>query len=464
MPAALEAARLELARGRVVPRRGRTGSSGWATPACPMVTDVAQYSVRGGIVDVYGFGMTQPARAEFWDDACVALRAFDLSSQRSTGPLERVTVLPVDPRAALDEGARVRRSLLDLLPAGTLVVEEDGAASASRTRCAARGPRRSTTRTWRGGSARRCRRAPSCSCRAGGVDSPRAARFARLAPSARRTASGSRWCRRPTSRATSPGCGRRTASRRWCCATTRGSSSASRSCWARAGASPSARTLAVGALDGGFAIPGLAVFTDHEMFRRARRIRRPRRYRQASPLGAVAALKPGDAVVHLEHGIGIYRGLQTIAVGDGTLDVAAVEYHGGDLLHVPLYRIDQLERYRGVDADGAEAPVPRLDHLGGKRWARVRRQAEESVHRMAAELLDLYARRKLTPGFAFPPDTKWQRELESSFLYEDTPDQRRATDGGEGGHGAGAADGPAGRRRRRATARPRSRCARPSRR
>jgi len=147
MPAALEAARLELAAASSFRDAvGRLARMGYAR--VPMVTDVAQYSVRGGIVDVYGFGMPQPARAEFWDDACIALRAFDLSSQRSVGPLERVTVLPVDPRAALDEGTRVRRggprdeaessgqrvggvvpgsppvrrSLLDLLPAAALVV------------------------------------------------------------------------------------------------------------------------------------------------------------------------------------------------------------------------------------------------------------------------------------------------------------------------------------------------------
>src|SRR5205823_11416808 len=74
-------------------------------------------------------------------------------------------------------------------------------------------------------------------------------------------------------------------------------------------------TLVVGALDGGFVLPGLRVLTDHEIFRRARRLRRPRRYRTAAPAAAAGALRPGDYVVHLEHGIGIYRGLQTITVG-----------------------------------------------------------------------------------------------------------------------------------------------------
>src|SRR6266540_3666125 len=187
-------------------------------------------------------------------------------------------------------------------------------------------------------------------------------------------------------------------------------------------------TLAVGALDGGFVLPGLRVLTDHEIFRRARRLRRPRRYREAAPTAATRALKAGDYVVHLEHGIGIYRGIQTIAVGaeGGALEVAVVEDEGNERLNVPLYRLDQLEPYRA--AENGDAPPPRLHHLGATTWQRQREKARAAIQRMAAELLDLYARRELAPGFAFPPDTPWQRELESAFLYEDTPDQRRASE------------------------------------
>jgi transcription-repair coupling factor (superfamily II helicase) len=186
-------------------------------------------------------------------------------------------------------------------------------------------------------------------------------------------------------------------------------------------------TLALGALDAGFVLPTLRVLTDHEIFRRARRLRRPRRYRSASP-GAAAtgegALTLGGYVVHLEHGIGIYRGLQTIPVGEGTLDVAVLEYEGGDRLNVPLYRLDQLEPYRA--AGNGDAPPPRLHRLGATTWQRQRDRTRAAIRRMAEELLDLYARRQIASGYAFPPDTPWQRELESAFLYEDTPDQRRA--------------------------------------
>src|SRR5580765_7300771 len=155
----------------------------------------------------------------------------------------------------------------------------------------------------------------------------------------------------------------------------------------------------------------LRVLTDHEIFRRARRLRRPRRYRQAAPSAATGQLQGGDYVVHLDHGIGIYSGIATIQVGEATLEVAIVEYEGGDRLNVPLYRLDQLERYRASGEDG-DRPPPRIHRLGGSTWQRVREKTRQAIKRMAAELLDLYARRRVTGGYAFPPDTKWQRELE----------------------------------------------------
>src|SRR5439155_4739240 len=145
-------------------------------------------------------------------------------------------------------------------------------------------------------------------------------------------------------------------------------------------------TLALGALHGGFAMPGLTVLTDHEIFRRARRIRRLRRYRQAVSSVTAGSLTPGAYVVHLEHGIGIYRGIETIAVGDGTMEVAVLEYEGGDRLSVPLYRLDQIEPFRSAPADGGDAPPPRLDRLGSTRWRKQRAVTERAIRELAVEL------------------------------------------------------------------------------
>jgi transcription-repair coupling factor (superfamily II helicase) len=143
--------------------------------------------------------------------------------------------------------------------------------------------------------------------------------------------------------------------------------------------------------------------------------------------GAITALKSGDFVVHLEHGVGIYRGLQTIFVGESTVEVAVIEYEGGDRLNVPLYRIDQIERYRAAGEGDGDAAPPRLHKLGGKRWAQQRERTRVAIQEMTVELLDLYARRQVASRPPHFPDTAWQRQLESSFLFEDTPDQRKAT-------------------------------------
>jgi transcription-repair coupling factor (superfamily II helicase) len=430
VPAALERARvvLEAGQGKGEGGRGlsatvqRLGEMGYAR--VPTVTEVAQFSVRGGILDVYGFGMAAPARIEWWGDEIVSLRSFDLDTQRSGDGIARITVLPVTTEVSgtQRDAGRVRSSLLELLPSDVLVIADQESAVA-----------REVERAWADAAhhldvARRLGEEPPS--RDELFVEPAAwhaafGRFGRVALGAVETdqrfplappESIDRDLKRLRQIVASPPstvilCDNEGQLERL--EELLGTDRA---------------TLAVGALDGGFVLPALRVLTDHEIFRRARRLRRPRRYRSAAAATAARPLAPGDYVVHLEHGIGIYRGLQTIPVGagGGTLEVAVVEYEGGDRLNVPLYRIDQLEPYR--TAGDGDAPPPRLHHLGGTTWQRQRDKTRAAIRLMAADLLDLYARRQLASGFAFPTDTAWQRELESAFLYEDTPDQRRASE------------------------------------
>ncbi len=430
VPAALASLRLVLAAGPVPGAAGpasfsavieRLEAMGYAR--VPTVTEVAQFSVRGGILDVYGFGMAAPARIEWWGDEIQSLRAFDLDSQRSGEPIERVTILPARTEAgAPGQGEQVRSSLLDLLPSDALIAVEQEAAleqevdrawseAAHHLEVARRLGEEPPPRDalfmdpagWRGrlgGFARLALNAADATLRfplappdAVDRDIRRLRRIVASEPSTVILCDNEGQLERLEELLETAGA-----------------------------------TLVVGALDGGFLVPGLRVLTDHEIFRRPRRLRRPRRYREATASAATRALRPGDYVVHLEHGIGLYRGMQTIAVGaeGGTLEVAVVEYEGGARLNVPLYRLDQLEPYRA--AGNGDAPPPRLHRLGATTWQRQRDKTRGAIRRMATELLDLYARRQLAPGFAFPPDTPWQRELESAFLYEDTPDQRRASE------------------------------------
>jgi transcription-repair coupling factor (superfamily II helicase) len=398
------------------------------------VTEVAEFSVRGGIVDVYGFGMAAPARVEWWGDEIASLRAFDLTSQRSGEELRGVTVLPITTgalrsSAPLPLGSSAplpsRRTLLELLPTDTLFVQEAAGPDADEV-----------SRAWREAEhhleiARKL--GEDVPSRDAIFEEPerwrgRLGDFARLvtrdeSPDLQFGFFPPERIDRDLNRLRSLLHG--SPSTLILC-DNEGQLERLEELLEDGGRRAVNAQLAIGALDGGFVMPLLRVLTDHEIFRRARRLRRARRYRQAAPSGATGALSAGDYVVHLDHGIGIYRGIETVRVGEATLEAAVVEYEGGDRLNVPLYRLDQLERYRAGGEDG-DRPPPRLHRLGGSTWQRVREKTRQAIKAMAAELLDLYARRQVAAATPVPPDTRWQRELESSFLYEDTPDQRKAT-------------------------------------
>jgi transcription-repair coupling factor (superfamily II helicase) len=433
IPAAVARARLDVRKGsapswsEVVDRLTVMGYQ-----RSPSVRDVGQFAVRGGIIDAYGFGMADPVRLEWWEDDLVSLRTFDLDSQRSLGETDAVTVLPFRPGDDDDPDAGhagdARQSLWELLPADTLVVVDRDVDATT------------VPRVWEEAAhhlevaARRGEWVPGresillppdrwsdhwdATARIDlvgtegdhdlGLTAPPAIerKIGRIADIARRTPvlvlcdNEGQLERLEEILGEAPGGHARL---------------------------PDGLTLALGSLSGGFAMPELVVLTDHEVFRRARRLRRARRYQEALGDDVARSLAPGDYVVHLEHGVGLYRGIDTISAGEsGPIEVAVVEYEGGDRLNVPLYRLDQLEPFR-VSDDG-ERLQPKLHRLGGRQWHRQRRKTESAIKQMAAELLELYARRAIATGYAFPPDTRWQRELESAFLYEDTPDQRTATD------------------------------------
>lgn len=132
-------------------------------------------------------------------------------------------------------------------------------------------------------------------------------------------------------------------------------------------------------------------------------------------------LKPGDYVVHVQHGIGRFTGLKQIATAGVSEDFMVVEYSGGDRLYVPLTRLDLIQKYRGA-GDAA----PSLDKLGGVTWARTKSRVKAKMRDMAEELLKLYAARKMAEGFAFSADSGWQREFEDAFEFAPTRDQLQA--------------------------------------
>jgi transcription-repair coupling factor (superfamily II helicase) len=191
-------------------------------------------------------------------------------------------------------------------------------------------------------------------------------------------------------------------------------------------AAPAGRPrLVVGHLHDGFRLPDehLAIATESDIFGEARQRRRARRVEITQLLKNLSELRPDDFVVHLDHGVGVYRGLKHLQVAGMAGDYLHLEYAGGDRLYLPVDRISLVQKY--VGADGA---APALDKLGGTSWERVKKKTKESILAMAKDLLAIYARREVIERKAFSAPDAYFREFEAAFPFEETPDQQQAID------------------------------------
>jgi len=180
------------------------------------------------------------------------------------------------------------------------------------------------------------------------------------------------------------------------------------------------------AIHGGFIDENLKVccYTDHQIFERYHRFHLRDNFstKQAITLKDLYELKPGDFVTHIDHGIGRFDGLETIENNGKPQEAIRLIYNNGDLLYVSIHSLHRIAKYSSKD--GTE---PKLSTLGSGAWNRLKNKTKSKVKDIARELIKLYAERKRTPGFQFSPDNYLQNELEASFIYEDTPDQLKAT-------------------------------------
>lgn len=182
-------------------------------------------------------------------------------------------------------------------------------------------------------------------------------------------------------------------------------------------------TVATGVVEAGFEWPyeKVVLLTESDLFG-SQKARRRTSSKKGMEIRHFSDLREGDYVVHQIHGIGRYTGVQTIETDGIQRDYLRIEYAGEDKLFLPAERITQLEKY--IAPEGA---VPVLHRMGGAQWAKAKARAKRSVDDLADRLVALYAERELTDGFAYPPDTPWQREFEDAFPYEETPDQLQAS-------------------------------------
>lgn len=165
---------------------------------------------------------------------------------------------------------------------------------------------------------------------------------------------------------------------------------------------------------------GTALISEQDLWPK-KSVRKPKNQKQAEQRLLIEDLKLGDYVVHENYGIGIYRGVTQVLTDGVTREYLLLQYAGTDKLYLPVDKLDLLFRY-----SSSEDKHPRLSKLGGADWERTRKRVADSIQDMAEDLLKLYATRESVEGFAFSPDTPWQRQFEDDFPYQETPDQLKA--------------------------------------
>jgi transcription-repair coupling factor (superfamily II helicase) len=374
------------------------------------VVEVGQWSVRGGIVDVFVASHPSPVRIEFFGDDVESIRRFDPSTQRSTDAIEELLVLPLGgPGDDADGAAR----LLDYVPTSAPVILD---APALLDETSEESPGRRPLREALGERPRVELELVAGTAVEHVLDTQEVPRFTghfvqltealggwraegfrvRLVVADEHQAEHLRQILRDHD-VEAP--------------------------LATAIDSPEPLAIVTGEASAGIVISavGLVLLTETEIFGARRRTLRRPRYQRGAALTAFTDLEVGDLVVHEDHGIGRYLGLRTMSVGDRDGDFLLLEYAEGGRLYVPVERLDLVSKYLGGDTAAA-----RLDRMGGASWQRVKESVRAALREMAEELLKLYAKRAVAQGHAFASDTPWQREFDASFRFEETPDQLRA--------------------------------------
>ena len=469
-PAALAGSILHVAEGAAVPLSELTARCNrLGYERTDMVQAPGHFSVRGGIVDVYPHGMEQPCRIEFFGDEVESIRLFDIYTQRSSRNVRELTVLPNremidEPETRDDVVRRVRlageshaidpselvshiedgglfegserylpwfhpsaATIMNYLPDHTLIVRCEPDELEREAESFAEEYENTHRRRTEAGdlvpvpeeAILGWRDVKEESDYYGTMDMVRGARPARGWLAIGTEASGVYQGAMDVLRSRLE---------EWKAANARivvvcdNEGQAER---LREILGPDAPEIdmAVGPMHAGFILPDLplVVLTDAEIFNRYRR-RRRRVFKEGVVIEDFTSLKEGDYVVHIDHGIGRYVGLKRIAVDDRERDCLTLIYAGDDRVFIPIEQLHRVQKYIGSDGE-----VPALSKLGGRAWEQAKTRTRKAVRDIAEDLVKLYAARQASPGFAFSADTPWQKEMEDSFIYEDTPDQEQAS-------------------------------------
>lgn len=166
----------------------------------------------------------------------------------------------------------------------------------------------------------------------------------------------------------------------------------------------------------------LLVIQENEIFGRKKNTPKSIRKVNSKPIDTFVDLTPGDYIVHVNYGIGLFKGIERVKAMGTERDYIKLEYADEEIAFVPIEQVNMVQRYIG-----SENEKPRLDRIGSKNWSARKAKVQQKVEEIAEKLIDLYSKRQASRGFPFPKDTEWNAAFEAAFPYEDTPDQFSAT-------------------------------------
>ncbi|MEL6539310.1 MAG: transcription-repair coupling factor [Bacteroidota bacterium] len=397
------------------------------------VYEAGQFALRGGIIDVFGYAYQLPFRLELLGNQVESIRTFDPATQRSVAFAPQAAIVP---DLQLEESATSYQSLLDCLPAATpvwikdeelvqaaMIQQYEAATKAYAEKKAEVGDSSAlplptvgweTPDSWAEALQRhmtvlfghRCYRTPDQTFTYEvTAQSAFNQNFTLLAEDLKaNTAKGLQ---------------------NILVAESEGQFDHIATLLEEVGGTVDYTTLRLG-LRTGFVDPqvGIACYTDHQLFNRYYRYKAPKRYSKtkAITLRELQGLKTGDYVVHVDYGIGRFAGLSKVTVQEREQEVIRIIYKNDDLVYVSLQSLHKISKYTGK-----EGAAPSITKLGSSAWAQKKARVKTRVKDIAKELIQLYSKRKETAGFAFSTDGFAQARLETSFIYDDTPDQVAAT-------------------------------------
>lgn len=393
------------------------------------VYEPGQFSIRGGIVDIFSFGEDHPFRIEFFGDEVESIRPFDPVNQLSTGKVQSFTVIPnIQMRTMLEQ----KESFLDFIDPNAVIWYHDQTYIAHRLDQAFEIAKRQFDKLnsplkhmapeelYVNGAAF-LRKLKPCSQISIGTDPGEGAlKFEYHQVPQPLFHKNFDLLIQKLNENTKEGytnyifSGNEKQTERL--------SKIFEDLNAQVSFTPVSDEIAEGFADKALKI---ACYTDHQIFERYHRFYLKegfRKNKEALTIKELSSLQPGDFVTHIDHGVGRFSGLEKIDVNGKEQEAIRLVYRDGDILYVSIHSLHRISKYSGKDAT-----APSINKLGSGAWQKAKAKTKSRVKQIAYDLIKLYAERKAKIGFAFNPDTYLQTELEASFIYEDTPDQLKAT-------------------------------------